>query len=158
MILSEKLGIFARFHIIAKITGIGHQRNFTIYNWSELSFCEMLEIKHEYLRSRPSRCLSISSVHSTLDFIEILVLISWISHPRIWLLKMNFLWTWFTSLIFWSQKSFQSYAYILLKGTNCKFKASNELHLPMNELLIRRTLIPFLIYLPFVRSTNVFLS
>ena len=49
-------------------------------------------IKHKYLRSCTSRCLSLSSssgdVSSTSNFMEIPVLISWISHPRI-LDKLN---------------------------------------------------------------------
>ena len=55
-------------------------------------FC-FFHIKHEYLRSRASRCLSLSSsssgshrcpiFHIFGQFIEILVLVSWILHPRI---------------------------------------------------------------------------
>ena len=41
-------------------------------------------IKHEYLRSRASRCLSLSSSSGDFwKFIKILVLTSWILHPRI---------------------------------------------------------------------------
>ena len=46
-----------------------------------------LTIKHEYLRSRAYKCLSLSSPltdrYSKLIHIEILVLISWVSHPWI---------------------------------------------------------------------------
>ena len=50
---------------------------------------------HEYLRSRASTCLSLSSTSSVtsqirdITAIEILVLTSWISHPRIFILKMK---------------------------------------------------------------------
>ena len=50
------------------------------------------KIKHEYLRSRASKCLSLSSSfshgYSTLSSIEILVLISWILHPWIFFNKV----------------------------------------------------------------------
>ena len=52
-------------------------------DWRTLQFLHILRIfiKHEYLRSRASRCLSLSSSsscngYSTLNTIEILVLIS----------------------------------------------------------------------------------
>ena len=52
-----------------------------------------LHVKHEYLRSRASTCLSLSSTSPVISqirditLIEILVLTSWISHPRIFDLK-----------------------------------------------------------------------
>ena len=56
-----------------------------------------LKIKHEYLRSRAYICLSLSSpfssscdISSISYIIEILVLISWISHPRIFLTTLFF--------------------------------------------------------------------
>ena len=49
--------------------------------------------KHEYLRSRASRCLSLSSsssdISSNMTNIEMLVLISWILHPRIFVKEME---------------------------------------------------------------------
>ena len=56
--------------------------------------CLELEVKQEYLQSRASRCLSLSSsssgdVSSTLESIEILVLTSWILHPGICVKKPN---------------------------------------------------------------------
>ena len=55
-----------------------------------LKYTPPFQFRHEYLRSRASRCLSLSSSsschsYSTLTIIEILVLISWILHP--WILK-----------------------------------------------------------------------
>ena len=51
------------------------------------------EIKHEYLRSRASRCLSLSSSsgdrYSNLTTIELIVLVSWILHPGIFFKRVG---------------------------------------------------------------------
>ena len=60
----------------------------TIWIWNFYADQHKWNIKHEYLRSRASRCLSLSSSssgdhYSNLTTIEILVLISWILDPGI---------------------------------------------------------------------------
>ena len=59
--------------------------NLPISSVSKQCLLRTIDIKHEDLRSRASKCLSLSSAvtdrYSKLNPIEILVLISWISHP-----------------------------------------------------------------------------
>ena len=76
------------------------------------------KIKHEYLRSRASRCLYLSSPsgdrYSNLTTIKMLVLISWILHPGIFVkvtvLQMNLLnWrikSWFDEILFYESNFF----------------------------------------------------
>ena len=82
----------------------------------------MKHIKHEYLRSRASRCLSLSSPsgdrYSNLTTIEILVLISWILHPGILCLRYVFR-IWISNFYFGSPCSRNCVCHSIFHAIKC---------------------------------------